>query len=72
MRTVSIKTGDNVKTTDTGTYRLLMEDEKQQRLEFAGRILKEKPWFCHVEGVKWEFKKGNRRGIGNGSLRYDE
>jgi hypothetical protein len=39
---------------DTGTYRLISNDEKQKLILFAGNLLKGEYRLCLIEGERWE------------------
>jgi bifunctional non-homologous end joining protein LigD len=43
-----------VEIADCGTYRLLEKNETQQRISFAGNLLKGEYRFCLIEGGRWE------------------
>jgi hypothetical protein len=50
----------SVKIADGGTYRVLTQNEEQQKLEFAGRILKGEFQLHRLEGEKWELRNAER------------
>lgn len=47
----------SVEIAETGTYRLLNENEHRLELQLDGKILKSKFAIIHIENDKWEFQR---------------
>jgi bifunctional non-homologous end joining protein LigD len=45
-----------VKIADCGAYRLIEKDETQQRISFAGKLLKGEFQLCLIKDDKWELR----------------
>jgi hypothetical protein len=45
-----------VEIADCGTYRLIEKNENQQKLLFAGKLLRGKFQLCLIEGDRWELR----------------
>jgi hypothetical protein len=51
-----------VEIADCGTYRVLERDDKQQMLEFAGKILNGKFVLAHIKNAEWNFSRSDTAG----------
>jgi len=53
---------------DAGTYRALTQNEKQQKLEFAGRILKGEFELTRIGEARWELRENVEHRTPNNEL----